>query len=99
MGPVYVPPHIKQHSLTAGLLQGPGRIITPPLALVRRDEQEMETYLHVGRGLCGHDGIVHGGLLATILDEAMARVVRGLLPKCVLPRTRAHRPRSPARLS
>lgn len=38
----------------------------------------METYLHVGRGLCGHDGIVHGGLLATILDEAMARVVRSL---------------------
>ena len=50
-------------------------MITPPLALVRSDEQEMETYLHVGRSLCGHDGIVHGGLLATILDEAMARIV------------------------
>ena len=53
-------------------------MITPPLALVRSDEQETETYLHVGRGLCGHDGIIHGGLLATILDEAMGRVVRGL---------------------
>ncbi|KAH9077409.1 hypothetical protein EDB83DRAFT_1706084 [Lactarius deliciosus] len=26
--------------------------------------------VHVGRGLCGHDGLVHGGLLATLLDEA-----------------------------
>ena len=75
---VHVPPHIKQHSLTAGLLQGPGRMITPPLAFVRRDEQDMETYVHVGRSLCGHDGIIHGGLLATILDEAMARIVRDL---------------------
>jgi acyl-coenzyme A thioesterase PaaI-like protein len=37
----------------------------------------MESYLHVGRSLCGHDGVIHGGLLATILDEAMGRVVRG----------------------
>ena len=73
-----MPPHIKQHSLTAGLLQGPGRFATPPLGFVRSDEQEMETYFHVGRSLCGHDGIIHGGLLATILDEAMARIVRDL---------------------
>ena len=52
-------------------------MITPPLAFVRGDEQEMESYLHVGRSLCGHDGVVHGGMLATILDEAMGRVVRG----------------------
>ena len=75
---VSVPPHIKQHSLTAGILQGPGRMVTPPIAFVHRDEQEMESYLHVGRSLCGHDGVIHGGLLATILDEAMGRVVRGL---------------------
>jgi len=70
----HVPPHVRQHSLTAGLLQGPGRMTTPPIVLVRSDEQETEIYFHVGRSLCGHDGIVHGGLLATILDEAMARV-------------------------
>jgi acyl-coenzyme A thioesterase PaaI-like protein len=32
--------------------------------------------LHVGRAMCGHDGIVHGGLLATIFDESLARNVR-----------------------
>jgi hypothetical protein len=31
--------------------------------------------VHVGRGVCGHDGIIHGGLLATILDESLARTV------------------------
>lgn len=53
-------------------------MVTAPLAFVQRDEQEMETYLHVGRSVCGHDGIIHGGLLATILDEAMGCVVRDL---------------------
>ena len=53
-------------------------MVTPPVAFVHRDEQEMESYVHVGRSLCGHDGVIHGGLLATILDEAMGRVVRGL---------------------
>jgi acyl-coenzyme A thioesterase PaaI-like protein len=31
--------------------------------------------LHLGRALCGHDGIVHGGLLATVFDESLARNV------------------------
>lgn len=31
--------------------------------------------LHLGRALCGHDGIVHGGLLATVFDETLARNV------------------------
>lgn len=32
-------------------------------------------YCTSGPGMCGHNGIVHGGLLATILDEAVARPV------------------------
>ena len=31
--------------------------------------------LHLGRALCGHDGIIHGGLIATIFDETLARNV------------------------
>lgn len=30
-------------------------------------------FVHVGRGVCGHEGIVHGGLLATLLDETLGR--------------------------
>lgn len=29
--------------------------------------------IHLGRALCGHDGIIHGGLLATVLDETLGR--------------------------
>ena len=43
----------------------------------RKDEKEAVVLIHVGRGLCGHDGIIHGGLLATLLDETLARTVSG----------------------
>ncbi|RKP26854.1 HotDog domain-containing protein [Syncephalis pseudoplumigaleata] len=29
-------------------------------------------YVHLGAALCGHRGIVHGGLLATLMDELLA---------------------------
>jgi hypothetical protein len=63
------------NNLTAGALRGPGLLALPPLVRARRDESEGFILVHVGRGLCGHDGIVHGGLLATLLDEALARTV------------------------
>lgn len=36
--------------------------------------------VHLGSGLCGHEGVVHGGLLATILDEAIGRTALLNLP-------------------
>ncbi|EJT96547.1 Thioesterase/thiol ester dehydrase-isomerase [Dacryopinax primogenitus] len=61
------------NSLTAGALRGAGRLAIPPLVFAKRDESEAKVFIHVGRGVCGHDGIVHGGLTATLLDEALAR--------------------------
>ncbi|KZT51539.1 hypothetical protein CALCODRAFT_442901, partial [Calocera cornea HHB12733] len=61
------------NSLTAGALRGAGRLAIPPLVFAKKDESEAKVFVHVGRGLCGHDGIVHGGLTATLLDEALAR--------------------------
>jgi hypothetical protein len=69
------PPERAVNNLTAGALRGPGKLALPPLARVRNDEKESAVFLHLGRGLCGHDGIVHGGLLATLLDETLARNV------------------------
>jgi hypothetical protein len=73
------PEERRVNNLTAGALQGPGRLALPPLVRARWDESEGFIIVHVGRGLCGHDGIVHGGLLATLLDEALARTVSILL--------------------
>ncbi|KAF9070152.1 HotDog domain-containing protein, partial [Rhodocollybia butyracea] len=67
-----LPEDRRANHLTAGALRGPGRLATP-VVWAKRDESEAFVILHLGRGLCGHDGIVHGGLLATLLDEVMAR--------------------------
>ncbi|KAH7338088.1 HotDog domain-containing protein [Rhizoctonia solani] len=67
------PEERRRHSLTSGTLRGPGKLALPPLVFAKEDESEAIAIIHVGRSLCGHDGIVHGGLLATLLDETLAR--------------------------
>ncbi|KAJ7653642.1 HotDog domain-containing protein [Mycena polygramma] len=69
----HIPEETRVNKLTAGSLRGPGKLALFPLARVKKDESEAVIFIHLGRGLCGHDGIVHGGLLATLLDEALAR--------------------------
>src|SRR5260370_21963825 len=70
-----IPEDRRLNNLTAGALRGPGRLALLPLVRARVDESEALVIVHVGRGLCGHDGIVHGGLLATLLDGSLARTV------------------------
>ncbi|KAJ3478753.1 hypothetical protein NLI96_g9540 [Meripilus lineatus] len=77
---ISIPEERRANNLTAGALRGPGKLALPPLVRAKKDESENWLFLHVGRGLCGHDGIVHGGLLATLLDESLARVAILNLP-------------------
>jgi hypothetical protein len=70
-----VPDEVRVNNLTAGTLSGPGKLALRPLIRVKNDESEAWGFIHLGRSLCGHDGIVHGGLMATLLDESMGRVV------------------------
>lgn len=69
------PEERRVNNLTAGALRGPGKFGCMPVIRAKRDESESYVFLHVGRGLCGHDGIIHGGLLATLLDECLGRTV------------------------
>lgn len=71
-----IPDAVRVNNLTAGALSGPGKLAVRPLIRVKHDESEAWGFTHLGRALCGHDGIVHGGLMATLLDESMGRVVR-----------------------
>ncbi|KAJ7711898.1 HotDog domain-containing protein [Mycena metata] len=68
-----IPEVLRANKLTSGALRGPGKLALFPLARVRKDESAAVIFVHLGRGLCGHDGIIHGGLLATLLDEALGR--------------------------
>jgi len=70
------PEEKRVNSLTAGTLRGPGKFACIPLVRAKKDDTESMVFIHVGRALCGHDGIIHGGLLATLLDESLARTVR-----------------------
>ncbi|KDQ32477.1 hypothetical protein PLEOSDRAFT_1087490 [Pleurotus ostreatus PC15] len=74
------PEERRVNNLTAGALRGPGKLALKPLVRARKDETEALVWIHLGRGLCGHDGIVHGGLLATLLDETLARQAISNLP-------------------
>ena len=69
------PEERRVNNLTAGALRGPGKLGTIPLVRARKDESESIIFGHLGRGLCGHDGIVHGGVLAALLDEGLGRTV------------------------
>ncbi|KAG8709881.1 hypothetical protein FRC09_000419 [Ceratobasidium sp. 395] len=74
------PEERRRHALVSGSLRGPGKIALPPVVFAKEDESETLVIVHVGRSLCGHDGIVHGGLLATLLDESLARTALLNLP-------------------
>ncbi|KAG0036158.1 hypothetical protein BGZ82_004596 [Podila clonocystis] len=72
--------HTKKHNLTAGALRGENMLSVPPLKFERKDKKAIVLFLHLGRSLCGHDKIIHGGLLATLLDEATGMVALPNLP-------------------
>ncbi|KAE8259365.1 hypothetical protein A4X13_0g1069 [Tilletia indica] len=86
------PPQKAAHSMTAGSLRGPGKIAVPPLVLSKTEAGalaeggqagESLVFVHLGRSLCGHDGVIHGGMLSTIADEALARTAFYALPNGV----------------
>jgi 3'-phosphoadenosine 5'-phosphosulfate synthase len=75
-----IPGLFKRHNLTGSTLLGPGRIVVPPFAWNEKGGRSMVSISYLGGDLCGHPGIVHGGLLATMLDEGLARCCFAALP-------------------
>lgn len=79
-------PHMKMpgtyrsRSLTGGALMGSGKMSVPPYAWIEPGGKSIVCVSYVGEDLCGHPGIVHGGFLATMLDEGLARCCFGALP-------------------
>lgn len=75
-----IPPAWRRTSLTAGTLTGPGRVVVPPFAWVEEGGKGLVSISCLGNELCGHPNIIHGGFLATMLDEGMARSCFGAVP-------------------
>jgi acyl-coenzyme A thioesterase PaaI-like protein len=78
-----IPPSLRTHNFTGGTLSGEDKIPVPPLIFATRDGSELVSIQYLGVALCGHPGIIHGGLLATLLDEGLARCCFPALPNKV----------------
>jgi acyl-coenzyme A thioesterase PaaI-like protein len=68
-----IPEVLRKTNLTGGTLAGPGKIVVPPLTFIDPAGSQLVSLFYLGANLCGHPGIIHGGLLATLLDEGLAR--------------------------
>lgn len=67
-------------SLTSGVLAGPGKIEVPPFVWQEEGGKSLVSILYLGNELCGYPGLIHGGLLATLLDDGLARCSFPALP-------------------
>lgn len=77
------PKEIKQHNLTASTLATKDTVPVPPLYFMKKDGSEMYAIYYVGTHVSGHPGVVHGGFLATMLDEGLATCAFASLPNHV----------------
>ncbi|RXG43323.1 hypothetical protein VDGE_02994 [Verticillium dahliae] len=78
-----LPEGFRKQTLTGGTLLGPGRLTVPPIMWLEQGGKSSVTIMHLGTDMCGHPRIVHGGLLATLLDEGLARCCFDALPSKV----------------
>ncbi|KAG2218859.1 hypothetical protein INT45_011283 [Circinella minor] len=76
----HMSPEAHDVSLTASTLRGDDKIALRPLKFFNKEKTECIVVLHLGRKLCGHAGIIHGGMLGTLLDEHLAYVSLPNLP-------------------
>ena len=70
-----IPAEDVPHSLTVGTLAGIGKISVKPVTFYNDKTKEFVVVMHVGQDVCGHRGLVHGGFLATVLDECLGKTV------------------------
>ncbi|KAI1403006.1 HotDog domain-containing protein [Hypoxylon fuscum] len=75
-----IPDPYRSHNLTGGTLMGPNRVVVPPVTFAENGGKALVSISYLGHELCGHPGIIHGGLLATMLDEGLARCCFAALP-------------------
>ena len=69
-----------QHSFIGRTLMGPGKIVVSPFTWIETNGKSLIQISYLGSDLCGHPGIVHGGMLATMLDEGFANCCSAAFP-------------------
>lgn len=64
-------------------LLGPEKIVVPPYHWHEEGGKSMVSIFYLGTHVSGYPGLVHGGMLATILDEGLASCVYPAMPNQV----------------
>jgi len=77
---LFYPPPSQSSHLVAGALLGASKITVPPLVRTKKDGTQAAVVLHVGNDVCGYEGIIHGGLIATLFDQHLANLGMLSLP-------------------
>lgn len=78
-----IQPEDTPNNLTATTLSVANGLPIPPIVFIDNQEGSLHAFYYLGAGLAGHSGIMHGGLLAVLLDECMGRACFSLLPNRV----------------
>lgn len=66
---------------TRKVLVGKNKIYVEPDVFMKKDNSESITIIKIGDDLCGHPGVVHGGMLATVFDSSMALIAHMNAPQ------------------
>ncbi|KAJ5747543.1 uncharacterized protein N7511_009239 [Penicillium nucicola] len=77
------PKILRDRKLLAGPLSGTQKVTVPPLVFSEKGGKCMVVILHVGGDVCSHPGIIHGGLVATLMDDTFCRCCSAVFPKRV----------------
>ncbi|KAK7203101.1 HotDog domain-containing protein [Myxozyma melibiosi] len=75
-----VPQKYLDSGFLSGSLRGPGKFAVPGIVFVNEEEKKVVSVIHCGRKVCGFPRIVHGGVIASLLDECLARAAILPLP-------------------
>ncbi|KAK6462543.1 HotDog domain-containing protein [Scheffersomyces coipomensis] len=63
----------KEPTLTTHTLATPGGILIKPVIFCNVETNETVTIVHAGYRLCGYPFLIHGGIIATLLNETFKR--------------------------
>lgn len=70
-----------RHPFIGRTLMGSGKVVVSPLTWIETGGKSLVQVSSLGMGLYGHPGIVHGGMLATMLDAGFANCCSAAFPK------------------
>lgn len=71
---------LREHNMLTDVMSSENAMPVPPLTWRNKEDNELFMVVYTGKDLCGHENIVHGGFVATLFDEALARCCFSALP-------------------